>query len=111
MGMHDGASGFSSVLGDVVITALFDDEDRVSGGSGCNRYRAIYTISESGLSIGAPAGTRMMCPDPLVMEQESRYLGWLPRVARHRLSVGSSGRTLDLHDSEELRILQFVEEF
>jgi hypothetical protein len=25
--------------------------------------------------------------------------------------VGSSGKTLDLHDSEELRILQFVEEF
>ena len=94
-GIHDGQSGFSSVLGDVVITLLLDDEGRATGSSGCNRYTATYTLTEEGLEIGAAAGTRMLCPEP-VMVQEVRYLGWLPEVATRRVSVGRSGRSLDL---------------
>ena len=109
-GMHNGADGFSSVLGDVVITAFFDNQNRVSGNSGCNRYTATYSLADGGMVIGSAVGTRMMCPDPVGMEQESRYLEWLPRVASHGLSVGFSGRTLDLYESEGMRALQFVEE-
>ncbi len=108
-GIHDGGSGFTSVLGDVLVTLQFDDDGRLSGNSGCNRYTAAYDIGPDRLEIGVAGGTRMMCPEP-VMEQEALYLGWLPRVASHRLSVGRSGRELDLEDSEGMRILQFVEE-
>ena len=106
-GIHDGKSGFTSVLGDVVITLLLDDDGRLSGDAGCNRYTASYTLTASGLEIGAPAGTRMMCPEP-VMEQEARYLGWLPEVRAHRVSIGGSGRSLDLDNAAGMRLLQFV---
>ncbi len=109
MGIHDGENGFTSVLGDVLVTLQFDHDGRLSGSSGCNRYTAAYTLTPDRLEIGVAAGTRMMCPGP-VMAQEALYLGWLPRVASHRLSVGRAGRELDLEDSGGTRVLQFVEE-
>ncbi len=108
-GIHDGKNGFTSVLGDVVITLLLDDDGRLSGNSGCNRYTASYTFTTSGLEIGAPAVTRMMCPEP-VMAQEARYLGWLTEVESHRVSIGRSGRSLDLENAAGMRLLQFVEQ-
>ena len=53
-GIHDGKSGFTSVLGDVVITLLLDDDGRLSGNSGCNRYTASYTFTTSGLGDRRP---------------------------------------------------------
>ena len=88
VGMIDDSDAFIPVLGDVVITALFDDQDRVSGSSGCNRYTGPAMLAEDVLSIGAVAGTRMMCSDSQVMAQESRYLGLLARVASYRISAG-----------------------
>jgi heat shock protein HslJ len=106
-GMIGDSEAFIPVLGDVVITALFDDQDRVSGGSGCNRYTGPATFSGAGLRIGAVAGTRMMCSDPLVMAQESRYLGLLARVGSYRTTLGANGRTAELFDGEGVRILEF----
>jgi heat shock protein HslJ len=105
--MIDDSDAFIPVLGDVVITALFDDQDRVSGSSGCNRYTGPATFSEDGLRIGALAGTRMMCSDPQVMAQESRYLGLLARVGSYRMTLGAHGRTAELFDGEGARILEF----
>lgn len=109
VGMIDDSDAFTPVLGDVVITALFDDQDRVSGSSGCNRYTGPAIFAEDGLSIGAVAGTRMMCPDSQVMAQESRYLGLLARVASYRISAGVDLRTAELLDEEGTRILEYVE--
>ncbi|MEX1125790.1 MAG: META domain-containing protein [Acidimicrobiia bacterium] len=91
IGILDGAGTFSQVLGDVVITAFFDQEDRVSGSSGCNRYTGPAIRDGVGISVGVVAGTRMMCCDSQVMAQESRYLGLLAQVAAYRLSVGAEG--------------------
>lgn len=40
VGMRDDAGALVPVLGDVVITAFFDEEDRGSGSSGCSRRTA-----------------------------------------------------------------------
>ena len=80
VGMIGDADAFSPLLGDVVITAFFDGQDRVSGSSGCNRYTGPVILAEEGLTIGVMADTRMMCSDPQVMAQESRYLGLLAEV-------------------------------
>ena len=100
---------FSPVLGNVAITATFDDENRVSGSSGCNRYTGPATWGEGSISIGAVAGTRMMCSDSLVMAQESRYLGLLTDVGSYRVSARIEGRRLDFFDLEAARILEFAE--
>lgn len=110
VGMHDGAEAFSSVSGNAVVSAHFDEQGRLGGSSGCNRYSASCHIEGTGLVVGQPAATRMSCPDPEVMDIERRFLAWLPKVASFRIDVGRSGRVLDLVDGDGIRILAFVEE-
>lgn len=109
VGMIDHSGAFIPVLGNVVITAFFDDRDRVSGSSGCNRYSGPAIHADDGLSFGAVAGTRMMCSDSQVMAEESRYLDLLARVGDNRISVGPDGRKVELFDGEGARIMEFSE--
>jgi len=109
LGMIDDDEVFSPVLGNVAITAIFDEQNRVSGSSGCNRYTGPVTWEQGNISIGAVAGTRMMCSDPLVMAQESRYLRLLADAGSYRVSAGIEGRTADFFDLEATRILEFAE--
>ena len=82
---------------------------RVSGSSGCNRYTGPATISGDEVSIGAVAGTRMMCPDPQVMAQESRYLGLLSQIASYRLETDGRGRRVEFLDRDGMLIMEYVE--
>lgn len=65
------------------ITVLFK-EDRIAGGSGCNRYMG--TVSEGempgDLTVGLLAGTMMACP-PEVMDLEDRYRQQLEKVVKY----------------------------
>lgn len=62
------------------VTMAFTDTGQVGGFSGCNQYSGTYTI-EGGhsLSFGPLAGTRKMCPPPL-MELETLTLESLEAV-------------------------------
>jgi len=71
------------VMDMVQTTLVFDDEGRVSGSGGCNRFTGSYAFTDGELSIGPLAGTKMMCPEA-VMDQEDRFhkaLGAVDRVA------------------------------
>lgn len=45
-----------------------DDEDRLTGFAGCNRFFANYILAEDRLEFGLVGSTKMMCPD---METEN----------------------------------------
>jgi hypothetical protein len=109
VGMRDDFGAFLPVLGDAVITAFFDEEGRVSGSSGCNRYTGPFTMLGDELGIGAVAGTRMMCSDSQVMAQESRYLGHLSQVGSYRLVTGAEGWRAEFLDTDGMLILEYVE--
>ena len=68
---------------DPEITLLFE-EDRIAGGSGCNRYMGTVTEGEmpGDLTVGLLAGTMMACP-PEVMELEDRYRQQLEKVVKY----------------------------
>ena len=53
-------------------TIVFDGEGRASGNGGCNRYTGSYTFENGKLVFGPLAGTKMMCPEA-VMDQEDRF--------------------------------------
>ena len=75
--------GGRGVMDMVQTTLVFDGEGRVSGSGGCNRYTGSYTFTDGELSFGPLAGTKMMCPEA-VMDQEDRFhkaLGAIDRVA------------------------------
>ncbi len=79
------------------ITVLFE-EDRIAGGSGCNRYMGTVTEGEmpGDLTVGMLAGTMMACP-PEVMDLENRYRQKLEKV----VSYGFLNRQLILTFEKE----------
>jgi heat shock protein HslJ len=54
--------------------------DRISGGTGCNRFAGGYVADGDYLTIGEVATTRMYCAS--VWEQERAILDALPQVTR-----------------------------
>lgn len=75
--------GGRGVVDGVQTTMIFDSEGRVSGTGGCNRYTGSYTLEDDRLTFGPLAGTKMMCPEA-VMGQEDRFhkaLGAVDRIA------------------------------
>lgn len=91
-------------LNGVAVTAKLD-AGVISGNSGCNGYRAPYTVDGSKLTISRPvAGTLMQCP-PAPQAVETAYRARLPQVASYairgaRLTFsGSDGAALLVYDA------------
>jgi polar amino acid transport system substrate-binding protein len=85
------------------LTMLFSPEGQVSGSSGCNTYRASYTVAGAFLAITPPLGTSILC-EPEVMEQETAFLAAL-------VSAGSfeiQGSNLYVADASGTRVLECV---
>jgi heat shock protein HslJ len=63
---------------------VFDDANRVSGASGCNRLTGGFTLDGDALTFGPLAGTRMACPAP-AMELEQRFHAALMQVTAYSI--------------------------
>jgi heat shock protein HslJ len=86
------------------ITALFDAQGKVSGSAGCNQYTASYEATLNGLSIGAPATTKMACGEPAgIMTQETVYLQTIQGASGYSIS----GNTLTVTDSGGKALLTY----
>lgn len=77
----------------VKVTAVFSEERRVSGISGCNRYSGEYDARRDSLMFGKMASTKRACPDP-VMKVEERYLDVLGDIRSYEIR----DERLDLYD-------------
>ena len=78
------------------VTAVFGADGQLSGSAGCNRYNAPYEVDGAKITIGAPATTRMMCPQP-IMDQEAQYLAAIQLAATYNVQ----GTRLDLRSAED----------
>jgi len=59
----------------------FENHTWLNGSSGCNQLTANYTRKGiDGLQITQTASTKMHCPQPGIMQQESRYLHLLANI-------------------------------
>lgn len=83
-GYNNGRQAVVSVLAETQLTLVFAADGRVSGSAGCNNFMGTFTVSGSSLQFGPAATTRMMCPQPGVMEQEQQFLKALETVATVR---------------------------
>jgi heat shock protein HslJ len=94
-----------SLVQGTAITAEFGPDGMITGDAGCNQYFAPYTATGSGLTVGTPGSTKMMCPSlEGVMEQESAYLTLLGKAA----SWSVKGTDLVLRDAQGKEILVFT---
>ncbi|WP_129675431.1 META domain-containing protein [Candidatus Chloroploca sp. Khr17] len=76
------------------ISAEFDDEGRVAGSAGCNRYFAGYTVADGALSITQAGSTMMACEDAL-MAQETAFLEQFSRATSYVIEGETLTITID----------------
>ncbi|MBL7842334.1 MAG: META domain-containing protein [Cyclobacteriaceae bacterium] len=77
------------------------EESRVSGHAGCNRFFGGYELANDNVSFGQLGATKMFCEDK--MELEDNYLKALEQVKRYRMK----GNSLQLLDGTTV-ILEFT---
>ncbi|NCC31381.1 MAG: META domain-containing protein [Chloroflexia bacterium] len=76
------------------ISAEFDDEGRVAGSAGCNRYFAGYSVFEGALSITQAGSTMMACEDA-ILAQEISFLDQLSRAVSYVIEGETLTITID----------------
>ena len=106
LGSFHTADAVSSGIAGTTITAVFNEDGRVAGSAGCNRYFASYTVTGTSMSIGAAGSTKMYCAGPGVMQQESTFLASLTRTAAFTIT----GDRLSLADGNGMTLLSFTRE-
>jgi heat shock protein HslJ len=65
----------------------FAEEGRAGGNASCNRFTGVYVLSGSSMSFSNMASIKKMC-FPALMEQETRFLAALERVAKVQIQNG-----------------------
>jgi heat shock protein HslJ len=83
---NNGRGAVVSVTAGSTITALFGDDGRVSGDTGCNRYEASYTIDGLTIAVGPIATTRRACSSEELAMQEALFLTALGASTRYELA-------------------------
>ncbi len=76
----------TSVESGTIITALFTEDGRVSGSSGCNNFSAGYTAENGKIEIKQPISTLMACSQG--MEQEAAFTAALMAAETYQI-IGS----------------------
>jgi ABC-type amino acid transport substrate-binding protein/heat shock protein HslJ len=79
--------GAGDVPPEVTITAYFSADGSLTGSAGCNTYTASYIANDQVITIYPPAGTQMLCGDPMDT-LELNYLGLLPQAANFQITDG-----------------------
>jgi heat shock protein HslJ len=79
--------GAGDVPPEVTITAYFSADGSLTGSGGCNTYTASYIANDQVMTIYPPAGTQMLCGDPMDT-LELNYLGLLPQAANFQITDG-----------------------
>ena len=84
-----------AVIDRVQSTIRFEENDRIVGWGGCNRYFATVRSGFNYFEVGPIGSTRRICP-PVVMEQEERFFAALQKARSIRMQgndlvIGSQG--------------------
>ncbi|MFC1702394.1 META domain-containing protein [Pseudomonadota bacterium] len=104
-GINNGKGGVQSLLAGTTVTAIFGEDRKVSGSSGCNKFSGTYERDGNSIKIGPLAGTRMMCAEPGgIMQQETQFLKALENASTFVVE----GKTLELRDAKGALQVKFA---
>jgi heat shock protein HslJ len=84
-GVNNGRGGVASVVEGTRLDATFGDDGIVSGSTGCNSYRGLYTVSALAIAFGSLISTRQACPSDAATDQERAFLAALAASTRYEL--------------------------
>lgn len=84
-GVNNGRGGVVSVVSGTQPSAVFGEDGRVSGDTGCNTFTGTYMIAGDGISFGQLATTRRACLSDDANAQEQQLLAALEATTRYEL--------------------------
>lgn len=99
------ALGAESVADDSGMFISFDVDGSIRGHGGCNGFSGALQQTESGISFGSIAATRMACPEP-VMSREAALLEAMQQTS----SFEASSDRLQLVDENRVVLAEFIAE-
>jgi heat shock protein HslJ len=104
-GINNGKGGVQSLLAGTTVTAIFTDEGKVAGSSGCNKFSGTFERDGNSIKTGPLAGTRMMCAEPVgIMQQEAQFL----KAMENASTFNVEGKTLELRDAKGALQVRFA---
>jgi heat shock protein HslJ len=92
----------TQALEETTITLSFEQEDHLSGSSGCNSYSGSYELDGRSITIGPLGSTRMACLNDGIMEQETAFVQAMESA--HSLSLIEDRLTI-VYDEGELHFV------
>jgi heat shock protein HslJ len=93
---NNGLGGVATVPAGVQLTVNFGDDGVVSGSTGCNSYRGLYTEDGSSVTLGALASTLRACLSSDATNLEQAFLAALGASSSYEIS----GIQLTLRDAD-----------
>lgn len=88
-----------------MITLHIEENGRVSGSTGCNRYSANTIIENGFINISQAISTRKACP-PALMNQEQRFLSALSSAVAYDLLENDIVIIVDQQGQQKLRMIK-----
>jgi heat shock protein HslJ len=92
---NNGRGGLQSLIASSAITAVFAEDDSLSGNAGVNSYNGKYSADNGTIKIDPAIASTMMAGDPEIMAQEAAYLAALPKATTYEID----GSAMTLRDS------------
>jgi heat shock protein HslJ len=85
VGVNNGHEAVASVVSGTQLDATFGEDGIVSGSTGCNTYRGLYTVAGVAIAFGSLLSTRRPCPSDAATAQEQAFLAALGASTRYEL--------------------------
>ncbi|ETX09982.1 hypothetical protein MUS1_04975 [Marinomonas ushuaiensis DSM 15871] len=95
------------VIDSSMMTIEFDDQGRVSGSTGCNRYTAEIDVEGDTFLVSKAASTRRLCAPSLNL-QEQRFLSALNDVTHYEFNGHNALIVLDAENSQRLKLVEMT---
>ncbi len=85
LGVNNGHGAVVSVLSETQLDATFGENGIVSGTTGCNTYRGLYTVAGPTIALGPLISSHQACPSEAAAVQEQAFLAALGASTRYEL--------------------------
>ena len=104
-GYNNGRGGVVSVVPATQLSATFGADGTLSGDTGCNTFRASYTLAGATVTIGPIATTRRACLSDAASTQEQAFLAALGAASSYEL-VGDRLALWDAAGATQLSLVR-----
>jgi heat shock protein HslJ len=85
LAVNNGRGAVVSVLSETQLDATFGENGIVSGTTGCNTYRGLYTVAGPTIAFGPLINSHQSCPSEAATVQEQAFLAALGASTRYEL--------------------------